>query len=138
MQHDGHHGQHAHHGAARTNFHEVPAGAPGGRTVPSLGRTAVADESTATIGEVRERLNALYLTYLGAARWLAEVQDKESDILIGPRLERLKDWQRAHRKWHDRMKDLDTVPAHRQTLRIYLTPSPEPHRDRLIREAESD
>lgn len=33
MQHEGHHGQHAHHGAA-------PAAAAGGRTVPSLGRTA--------------------------------------------------------------------------------------------------
>jgi hypothetical protein len=33
MQHEGHHGQHAHHAGA-------PAAAAGGRTVPSLGRTA--------------------------------------------------------------------------------------------------
>src|SRR5688572_11192413 len=40
MQHEGHRGQHAHHGAATTDVHDVPAAAAGGRTTPSLSRTA--------------------------------------------------------------------------------------------------
>jgi hypothetical protein len=40
MPHEGHKGQHSHHGAAPTHVHDAPAAAAGGRTVPSLGRTA--------------------------------------------------------------------------------------------------
>lgn len=40
MQHEGHQGRHAPHGAAPAHIHDVPAAAVGGRTVPSLARTA--------------------------------------------------------------------------------------------------
>jgi hypothetical protein len=46
---------------------------------------ALADDSTASIAEVRERLATLYSAYLGAAGWSTDFEDNDSDIIVGQR-----------------------------------------------------
>jgi hypothetical protein len=94
---------------------------------------AVAFDTTMSVTQIRERFNEMYSSYLMAIKWLAKLAAK-GDII--PEGERLVWWKESHYHFYERLQDLNQVPEHNQSLKIYINFIDDDAFGKLLRAAE--
>jgi hypothetical protein len=90
-----------------------------GKSMDAMTRS-VAFDTEMSARQVREHFNAMYAAYLQAIRWLAKLESKGDITLDDTRAERLGWWRESHFYFRDKLEDLNQVPEHHGSLKIYL------------------
>jgi hypothetical protein len=84
--------------------------------------TAVAFDSKASLIEVRAKFNGMYAEYTDACLWVAKIREHEDVLGRDPYQTRLALWQKLQQKLDDRLRDMDQIPGHHETMKSYLKP----------------
>jgi hypothetical protein len=98
----------------------------------------VAFENKPRIAETSEAFNEVYTKYTDACVWIAKIQKHEDVLEREPYNHQLVRWKRLQRTLSDRLRDMDQIPEHHQTMKIYLKPAADGSLRQLMQDAEGE
>lgn len=90
------------------------------RSMDAMTRS-VAFDTEMSVRQVRDHFNTVYAAYLQAIRWLSKLESKGDITLDGNRAERLRWWRESHFYFRDKLEDLNQIPEHHGSLKVYLS-----------------
>lgn len=81
---------------------------------------AVSFNTSLSVEQVRERFNEMYGLYLHGIRWLAKLKSNGEIAFSDTRQRQLESWQENHYVFFEELQDLNQVPEHNQSLKIFI------------------